>query len=197
MKNIFVHYSKRLSAKDKGQVVLETAFVFSLLIFLVFAIVNFAVIFHTKNIATYAAFMAGRSYQVVGDLSRSGKYDIYEITAKNGKQTKFMNKPKTATPYQVAEDIFTCALPWVRVPDGDGESMGGEDLSKSPYSRCMEGKRKYKNMNVGDSIRFEPFGDDPANILSGDKSQLNEVKNAFAEAGRPSLQYGILSMQYK
>jgi len=200
MKNTFRYSHFR---KNKGQLVLETAFVFTLLIFLVFTIVNFGIIFHTKNIATYAAFMGARSYQVMGDLSRSKNFDAFETLTKNGKQKSFLMSAKTATPYQVAEDIFTCALPWVTVPEGDGETtLSAVDLMKTPSSRCMEGKRKYKNMNVGDTIRFEPFGDkDPSSFLSalggGDKSELNSVLGAFSEPGRPTLQYGILSLQYK
>src|SRR4051812_10678922 len=110
-------FSRRI---DKGQMVLETAFVFASLTFLIFAIINFAIIFHTKNVATYAAFMAARSYEVMGDLDRGFEdendkrsIDIYEVTEAGKKPSSFMDNAKVPTPYQVAEDIYTCALPWV------------------------------------------------------------------------------------
>ncbi len=199
---------KRFKGRSRGQMVLETAFVFTFLIFLVFTIVNFGIIFHTKNIATYSAFMAARSYQVMGDYDRVDspeELNVYETKDAKGKITPFMDKVTVAAPYMVAEDIFTCALPWVTVPDGEAEKRpekpDEDNLLSVTSSRCMEGKRKYKNFNVGDAIRFQPFGEDQSSLtsaLSGKKeTDLNKVERAYTERGRSPLQYGILSMQYK
>lgn len=184
---------------QRGQTALETAFVFSTLLFIAFAMVNFGIKYHTHNIATYAAFMAGRSYQVLGDMR--GSAEIEEVTADGSRQEflKELKDKEIISVQQVAEDIFTCALPWVRVPPGDGDDPGfGEDESDKPTSyraHCLEGQRKYEKMNIGDEkkLTFAVFGDQSAfgNI------EFDKVPGAYAEEGREGIRYGILTLKYR
>jgi hypothetical protein len=183
----------------RGQTVVETFFVFTMIIFLTFTIVNLAILLHTKNIATYAAFMAGRSYQVLGSQENADSF--LEVT-KNGPNQKFLATEKTLGAIRVAEDIFTCALPWMAVPEGEIDQKPTEfELEKNPGLRCGEGIRKYKKLNVGSgkedqkSLDFLPFKSDALTAFG--KPKLPEVKGGFAEAGREPLRYGILQMRYQ
>jgi hypothetical protein len=182
--------------KDRGQTALETAFVFSTLLFLTFTIVNFAILFHTKNIATYAAFMAGRSYQVLGD--QTGADFFKESSTKPGiKPPNFLSDlGKTVAAFRVAEDVFTCSLPWMKVPSGDElVQLTPQDIKSGGASRCLEGKRKYQKTNIGKSLNFAPFKKDPNPLNGGAK--LDEVAGSFTEKGRAPLRYGILNLKYR
>lgn len=185
--------------KSKGQAVLETAFVFTMILVLTFAIVNIGVMLHTKTIATYAAFMSARSYQVFGDQTGAAFFDEVSTTPSSGdgKDLKLLSDlGNTVTALRVAEDIFTCSLPWVKVPEGDAQSTLTAFQNKNDMSsRCMEGKRKYETTNIGKTIKFAPFEKDNKKIL--DKPQLNEVVGAYAEKGRKPMRYGILSIKYR
>lgn len=186
-------------SRDKGQVALETAFVFSTLIFLTFAIMNIGILFHTKMIATYAAFMAGRSYQVFGDQTGASYFEEMKsksISLGGGAKSNTLlgDTGKTVTAFRVAEDIFTCSLPWMTVPQGDGTAStgGGRDFA----SRCQEGKRKYENTNIGRVISFAPFEKDASSMVKK-ATQLNEVTGGFSEKNRKPLRYGIMSIKYR
>jgi hypothetical protein len=185
--------------KDKGQAVLETAFVFSMILILTFAVVNLGVMLHTKMVATYAAFMSARSYQVFGDQTGAEFFDEQGANDSAGasKDKRLLSDlGKTVTALRVAEDIFTCSLPWMKVPDGDAQSAFTAMQNKNDSSsRCMEGKRKYEITNIGKSIKFAPFEKDSKKIL--DKPQLNEVVGAYSEKGRKPMRYGILSIKYR
>ena len=188
--NIKNHFLRQ--SKVKGQAVLETAFVFTMILFLTFAIVNIGVMLHTKTIATYAAFMAGRSYQVFGDQTGADFFD-----EAGEKKQKLLGDQKTVTALRVAEDIFTCSLPWVKVPEGDAQSTFNPlDTKKDPTSRCMEGKRKYETTNIGKTIKFSPFDKDKVESFQK-KPQLNEVVGGYSETGRKPMRYGILSIKYR
>ena len=181
----------RSQKSNRGQTALETAFVFSMLLFMTFSVVNFAILFHTKNIATYAAFMAARSYQVMGDMTGN---DNMEELLHDGKTQRFLEKEKTVTALRVAEDIFTCALPWMTVPPSDAEGqIDPEEARRNFSSRCQEGNRKYETLNVGKTPRFLPFNE---GSLS-DKDPLEKVIGGFSEAGREPLRYGILNIKYR
>lgn len=189
------HYN--LKGRVKGQIALETAFVFSMLIFLAFSIINMAILFHSKTIATYAAFMAGRSYQVMGDQTAA---ETFLESAKSGGADKFLDQEQTLAAIRTAEDIFTCALPWIAVPQGDAlADIDDREIERKPELRCMEGKRKYKSMNVGSgknrSLDFLPFKEDGSSAFGTPK--LGEVTGGFKEAGRDPLRYGILHLTYR
>lgn len=191
----------------RGQTALETAFVLSSILFVTFTLVNFAILFHTKSIATYAAFMAGRSYQVVGDQTNADFFK--EETGQNflGQtggghlfdDLKGTSGDPTLAVVRAAEDIFTCALPWISVPGDDAQDSFQNDadaMKKSFSERCMEGKRKYQKLNIGKSLRFLPFDRSSGNDVSKFKN-LELVKGGFSEQGRDPLRYGILNMKYR
>jgi hypothetical protein len=179
--------------KQSGQTALETAFVFSALLFLTFTIVNFAILFHTKNIATYAAFMAARSYQVIGDQTGAELFD--EANGSFGKKTKLLGDlGKTVAAFRVAEDIFTCSLPWISVPQGDALiQVNPTEVQRNPTMRCLEGKRRYQNTNIGKSLKFSPFKRNP----NPNETKLDDVPGSFTEKGRLPLRYGILNLKYR
>ena len=188
----------------KGQTALEAAFVLTTILFITFAIVNYAMVVHTKMVATYAAFMAGRSYQIYGDQTNANMFQ--EVSAKTnllggatGKNEGQLlgDMGKTVTAFRVAEDIFTCGLPWVTVPEGDAESgVNPVDQKDTRFSRCLEGKRKYEKSNIGRAITFAPFKKEQGDLLSG-KQRLDEVSGSLSEPGRAPLRYGIMSIKYR
>lgn len=191
---------RRARKASKGQTALETAFVFSMLLFMAFALVNFGIKFHSQSIANYAAFMAARSYQVFGNMEGA---DLIEEMAGPGGEIQPLLKEirdKQRLPVQiVAEDIYTCALPWIKVPDNDAEfafKTDEEDLLLQDDPGCMEGKRKYQAMNAGDEkkLTFSLFKDGGD---FGGQEDLEDVPGAFAERGRSLLRYGILSIRYR
>jgi hypothetical protein len=195
-----VWVSKGRRRAQRGQTALETAFVFSFLLFMTFMVMNLGILLHTKNIATYAAFMAARSFQVLGD--QTGAQAFLEMVSLDGDQTqRFMQEfegSKYPAFFRVAEDIFTCGLPWMSVPDGDAEgSLLQDDREKSTEERCMSGKRKYATLNIGE-ISFAPFDpEDNGSLLSADQSGLEDVAGGFAEDGRNPLRYGVLRLPYR
>jgi hypothetical protein len=183
----------------QGQIAVETAFVFTFIIFLAFSIINFGFLFHTKNVATYAAFMAARSYQVFGDQTSSfrdgnpyGDGAIY-----------YLKDLKTLAAMQAGEDIFTCALPWINPPDGETQNaISDADQAKIPLARCAEWKRKYEKLNIGvgnsdkRSLDFASFKQDSAQ--SGfEPPKLDSIVGGFSEDGRNPLRYGILHLRYR
>lgn len=178
---------------SRGQTALETAFVFSSLIFITFALIQLALHFHTKTMATYAAFMAARSYQVLGDMANAEKFE--EVDA-NGNKQRFLSDLKVVAPLRVAEDIFTCSLPWVTVPEGEGNVDFRDEASKplpTIGKRCLEGKRRYEKFNVSKRLRFLTF-DQSQSALN---KNLEAVVGGFSEEGREPLRYGILNMRYQ
>ncbi len=183
------------SASERGQTAIETAFVLTMILFVTFMIVNYAIVVHTKMVATYAAFMAGRSYQVFGD--QQGAAHFGEIAAEGKSQQLIEDLGKTVTAFRVAEDIFTCGLPWVQVPEGDAETqLTPEQQRENRFGRCLEGKRKYEKTNIGKALTFAPFKQDDSSSLSRDQ-KLDDVAGSFTESGRAPLRYGILSLKYR
>lgn len=183
--------SFRGSRNCKGQTALETAFVFTMLIFLTLAFVNLAILLHTKNVATYAAFMAGRSFQVLGDQTGAEKIEEYSSQAFGGSPKFLSDIPaKTVAAHRAAEDIFTCALPWMSVPSGDELVK----LTDNPYQakpfqqRCLEGKRKYEKTNIGKGLNFAPFKEAFDNGQT--KESLNEVLKSLREQVTPPVKFG-------
>ena len=176
----------------RGQTALETLFVFTTLIVLAFAIVNLAVLLHTRTIASYAAFMAARSYQVLGDQTGAGFFH-------EGEDGELLGDLKQVAAIQTADDIFTCAIPWMSVPDGDGNNQNFQfDQKQIGYNeRCQSGKRKYEKLNIYDKLEFFPFDDSGGGGLNMNAEKLEEVKDGFAEKDRSPLRYGILKMSYK
>lgn len=192
----YEHLKRKISIR--GQTAIETAFAFSAILFLTFSLINLGVLLHTKNIATYAAFMSGRAYQVLGSQENSESF--LEITKAGGAQ-KFLANEKNLGAIRVAEDIFTCALPWISLPEGELDTTPTAfELEKSPTARCGEGKRKYRKLNVGTgkaeekSLDFMPFKIDGSSL---GKPKLEEVKGGFTEQGRSPLRYGILKLKYQ
>ncbi len=203
-----VRHLKRLRRTDKGQTALETAFVLGGLLFLTFAFVNLAILLHTKNIATYAAFMSARSFQVLGD--QTGQ-EAFKEKGQGGQQTGFLSDlgENVVAAYRVAEDVYTCALPWMSVPKGDEKVQFKPDPNKPilAHERCLEGKRKYQSTNVAKALNFQPFKKDDG--TGSEEKSLDEVPGSFVErtgsatllnpnAGRRDpLRYGILVLKFR
>ncbi len=186
----------------RGQAVVETAVAFTMLIFLTFSIVNLGVLLHTKMIASYAAFMAARSFQVLGDETSASQF-IETHDDRNQELKPFldeMRNSKYPAFFRVAEDIFTCSLPWMTAPEDDVEEK--LDLSEPDKvtldKRCAAGARKYDTLNIG-LPSFAPFN--PEADLNIDESNPNTglevVEGAFAEQGRAPLRYGVLKVAYR
>lgn len=182
--------------RSRAQTVLETFFVLFAMIFLAFTMLNFTINIHTKSIATYAAFMAGRSYQVYGN--RAGADQIQE----HGSQT-LLDDQQVIPVLRVAEDIFTCGLPWVRVPEGDLENSSvlnfqDQDSQAALFRSCAEGKRKYESTNINRRLTVFRF-DNSVSVTQAQASGrlLEEVQGAFAEPNREALRFAILKLQYK
>jgi len=188
--------------KSKGQTTIETAFVFAMLLFITFALMNLGILLHTKMIATYSAFMAGRSFQVLGDETSANLF--VEATDLSGDQGQpflaEMNGAKYPAFFRVAEDIFTCALPWMSAPQDDAlEDLPNKDPDKITIDdRCMSGRRKYETLNIG-NITFTPWepGGTASAALGGNQSGLETVTDAFSEPGRDPLKYGVLRLPYR
>ncbi len=212
MRVLSVRYSN-----TKGQTVLETSFVFSGMIFMTFAVMNLAIVFHTKMIATYAAFMAGRSFQVLGD--QTGTAFFKESLDENGSNPQeFLAEMKNAKNMgfiRVAEDIYTCALPWMRVPKEDELNpiqIKNPEEGPTAQERCLSGNRKYEKLNIGE-MSFKPWNEEQERAVdSGDSSGLIPVKGGFAEErqldpsgqdevlganARDPLRYGILELPFR
>jgi len=97
----------------------------------------------------------------------------------------------------VAEDIFTCALPWMEVPEGDGNLFTSGNLSeRTSAERCKEGDRRYDVLNVGKNIRFATFEEEEGGGFGG-AAELEIVSSAFAEPGRVPLRFGIMNLRYR
>lgn len=175
---------------ERAQTALETAFVFTSIIFLAFATINLGVYMHTRTVATYAAFMAARSYQVYGD--HTGK-DAFKERTNNG-DLGLLSSEKTLTVIRTAEDIFTCALPWVRPPAGD--LLSAAPTQDQERAACMEGERKYEATNINKSITFLKYED---NALSNfaNRAQLEALTGGFKEKDREPMRYAIMRLQFK
>ena len=188
----------------RGQTALETFFVFSALIFAAFAMLNLNTNLFTKNIATYAAFMGARSYQVYGD-HRSILAELpeelipKEVTPDGGVQNLLENENALSI-VRTAEDIFTCALPWYGVPDGDADGeLFALEQDNSAFARCREGQRKYERTNINRRISMFRFDREtsPQLAQANDGALLERVADSFAEEGREPIRYAILKLQYK
>ena len=151
-------------------------------------------------IASYAAFMTGRSFQVLGDGTASGIFR--EMKDENGgSQSLFEEGAKSKNPMflRAAEDIFTCALPWMKVPEGDGlqDLQAADPTKKTIEERCMAGKRKYEKLNIG-AIKFIPWEKEKGTSeQAGNNSGLQTVAGGFAEKGREPLRYGIIRLPFR
>lgn len=182
----------RLSTNlSRGQTVLETVFVLGSILFLTFAMMNIGVAMHTKFVATYAAFMAGRSYQVYGDHKGA---NIFQEKASSFEAHLLSDLP-TLSVVRTAEDIMTCALPWLSVPKGDELPSSGKNpvgVSK----RCLEGQRKYEKTNIDRQIAFLRF-DGKDSTFGDPEDQMEKVESAYHEKGRLPLRYAIMRLRYK
>lgn len=186
----------------RGQTTIETALVFSSLLFLVFAIMNMSILLHTKLIASYANFMAARSFQVLGD--QTAREIFVEATDLQGETTQeFLAETKDSKHIafiRAAEDIFTCALPWMTVPEDD--RLGGtapKDPNKiTPDERCQAGRRKYEKLNIGDMsfAAWDPENAKAAAFAGGSGLEKLEPQG-FSEPGRGKMQYGVLKLPYR
>lgn len=204
-----------LKKRKRGQTAIETAFVFSSIIFLTFTLSNLGILIHTRNIATYAAFMSARSYQVFGDQSYKqdasgfGNVEPYFEIGPNGQVQPLLGDLKIAAALRVAEDLYTCSLPWMTVPAGDREGVMKPPEPGKPHppeDRCMEGKRKYEKLNVGKNLDFLTFKD-PSGSPNNTQTNLELVEGGYRERGtnrltkedefRDPLRYGILRLRYR
>lgn len=176
---------------ERAQTALETAFVFTAIIFLTFAMMNLSVQIHTRFVATYAAFMAARSYQVYGD--HTGRQGFKEQA--NGLQTALLDELNTLAVIRTAEDIFTCALPWVSPPEGD-VAGSGPAFDPDGKAGCMEGQRRYEKTNINKQIAFFVYRDDQSNPF-GSAAKLEALTPGFKEQNREPLRFGIMRLQYK
>lgn len=185
----------------RGQTTVEAAVVITGLIFLTFSIMNLGFLLHTKMVATYAAFMAGRSFQVLGDQTGS---ELFQENGnkEGGESSEFLAEMKASKYpgfFRVAEDIFTCALPWMAAPQGDRlQALAQDEQEKTVDERCAAGKRKYETFNVGTPvfIPWDPSGSKSASLMD-DSSGLEKVKEGFTEQGRDPLRYGVLRLAYR
>jgi len=185
----------------RGQTTVEATVVITGLIFLTFSIMNLGFLLHSKMVATYAAFMAGRSFQVLGDQTGAEFYQENASKEDGGIPQNFLNEMKDSKYpgfFRVAEDIFTCALPWMAAPAGDRlQNITDTDREKTIDERCAAGKRKYETFNVGTPV-FIPW--DPAGSKSSffdQTSGLEKVNESFTEVGRDPLRYGVLRITYR
>lgn len=194
--------TKKLRARHgRGQTVVETAFVLSMLIFMTFALLSLGTLLHTKMVATYATFMAARSFQVLGD--GTGADAFYETTTGEiGQYQRFlqeMEESKNPAFVRVAEDIFTCALPWMNAPREDVlENQSTNNQERTIEERCMSAKRKYDTLNIGD-MAFIPFdpNQDELKEKNGEVTGMETVLGGFSEKGRDPLRYGVLKLPYR
>ncbi len=176
---------------ERAQTALETAFVFTAIIFLAFTVMNLGVFMHTRAVATYAGFMAARSYQVYGD--HTGR-EAFKEQMQSGTQNLY-DDMKTLSVIRTAEDIFTCALPWVSPPKDD--LIGSAPLfDPSGKGGCMEGERKYESTNINKQIGFLKFDDDQ-NTNFAQRAQLETLTKGFKEPNREPMRFAILRLQYK
>ncbi|MGA0164539.1 MAG: TadE family protein [Bdellovibrionota bacterium] len=179
---------------SRAQTIAETLFVFGSIFFITFAIMSFSIAMHTKFVATYAGFMAARSYQVYGD-QRGADFHL-ENSEQKASLLSDLSEVETLSVVRAAEDIFTCALPWMAVPEGDELSSFDEALNSKSQSRCLEGKRKYEKTNIDKKITFYRFED---KSLSSNQNEelLDPVPGAYAEPGRAPLRFSIMRLRYK
>lgn len=187
--------------RAKGQTVIETAFVLSLLIFMTFALLSLGTLMHTRMIATYATFMAARSFQVLGD-GTGADFFIETLTGEEGDYQRFMQEmeeSKNPAFVRVAEDIFTCGLPWMSAPRDDVlERQSANEQERTIEERCMSAKRKYDTLNIGDMafIPFDPSQDD-LKEKNGEVTGMETVLAGYAEKGREPLRFGVLKLPYR
>jgi hypothetical protein len=159
--------------------VVETAFVFTTMLMLALAAINLGTAAHTHFIANYAAFMATRSFQVYG----VGTGADFFLEGDEG----LLESEVTASVIRVAEDIFTCSLPWFSPPENDVINPQDENQM---YQNCHEGNRKYENTNIDSQLRVLRFDRDQ-------KTELEVVTTGYSEEERDPLRFGILQMRYK
>lgn len=164
---------------SRGQTVVETAFVFTTMLMLALAAVNLGTAAHTHFIANYSAFMAARSFQVYGIGTGA---DFFS----EGDEGLLESEP-TAAIIRVAEDIFTCSLPWFSAPENDVINPNDETQS---FQNCNEGNRRYENTNIDRQLR----------VLRYDRKEETEfetVATSYTEEERDPLRFGILQIRYK
>lgn len=150
------------------------------MLFLALAAVNLGTTAHTNFIANYAGFMAARSFQVYGVGTGADFFDEADFG-------QLLDSEVTATTIRVAEDIFTCSLPWVSPPDNDIINPGDDSQT---FSRCHEGNRRYENTNIDRRFRVLRFDQQQ-------RTEFEEVASSYREEDRAPLRYGILRLRYK
>lgn len=183
----FIHFIKFRKA-SRGQTALETAFVFTAMLFLAFAMMNLAIAMHTKFIATYAAFMAGRSYQVYGDHQ-----GLQAFEEQNGESV--LSDLPVLSIQRTAEDIYSCALPWVQVDEDDIQDRQALNDREGFISRCAEGNREYAANAMNTQIQFVRF--DNEERFGGTDALLETVEGSYHEIDREPLRYAILRLQHR
>lgn len=194
----FPQLLSRKRSRSRGQTALETFFVFTSLIFFAFIMLNVNTTFFTHNIATYASFMAARSYQVYGNHTGA---ELFEEQLTEDTQALLESEGDTLTVIRVAEDIMTCGLPWLGVPEEDklGADPSNQDLERDPYAGCMEGKRRYRETNIRRQLAVFRFDSETSAELAAanNGSLLEEVQGGFRETERKAAQFAILKLSYK
>lgn len=185
MKNFLLN--KFRFKRSRGVSSIETAFVFNGIILFTVLGINLASYMHTRFMATYAGFMATRSYQVYGD--QTGR-EAFQETVFSGEQELLSELPALAT-IQTAEDIFTCGLPWVRPPQDDVIGSGADDRAG-----CMSNQRQYQSTNINRSFAFVSF-ENPELAERNQAGNFLPIEDGYAENGRFPARYAILKLQYK
>lgn len=168
------------------------------MLFIAFALLNVPMALHTKFVATYAAFMAGRSYQVYGNHEGLSRFS--ELT-EEGDETPLLEDVPTLAAIRVAEDIFTCSLPWVSVPSDDVENVNEDELVGITRS-CFEGHRNYESFNINEEIEFESFDRSGGGGATGEL--IESVESGFREGQigghleeRAPLRFAIMRLRYR
>jgi hypothetical protein len=185
--------SRRLNLQnpERGQTALETAFVFTSIVFFAFVSLNAGIYLHTYTVASYAAFMGARSYQVYGNTS--GR-EYYQERSGSAGDERLLDSEKNLTVIRTAEDIFTCALPWVVPPKSDILGSAGSDQARAG---CMEGERKYEKTNINKSITFYKYDDNALAALSGGGGMMETLQAGFKEKDREPMRYAIMQLRFR
>lgn len=177
----------------RGQTILEMALILGSVLFFSFLTIQFTMIWQSRLVARYAAFMTARSLQVWGGGGQI-KWTPAEVYG-GGSNTK-------AFPFRkVFEDIYTCGVPWARVPPDDLKNRAETD---DYIVHCgATGERKYEQTNLYEA-RAKRYDDkDPQGV------GMHRVGNSFfeminfcsgpqcASTSDLPLRFGVLEVTYK
>jgi len=165
----------------RAQTSFETAFVFTTMLVLALVTLNLSAGIHTRFIANYSAFMAARSFQVYGVGTGA---DFFEEDGFGD----LLGNEKVPPIIRVAEDIFTCSLPWFSPPSQD--VINPNDDEGQMFANCHEGNRNYERTNIDRNLGVFRFDRDQ-------RTELEVVGSSFREEERDPLRYGILRLRYK